>query len=208
VEVKECSPSAIGEYVSLSAALKKGQTIHGFRSGGGLRVVRLSKGDKLKAYGEHPYVYNALDHAEEDCMMGGRSYNKVYGKIYDHYLTGAQPQGGFDSWVYCGRAFDFMYENGKFVFSSKFSRQRKVPKEIDERVRTTGKTELWESDGYHFETSLHTTHSGYRGAMTRLLTETKDSVWFTEEKIRFEAETLHDLIVFLDKEFSESDKWD
>lgn len=207
MRTKECSPATIGKYPNLSKALKKGQTIHGFRSGGGLRVVRLHDKGKLHAYGEHPYVYNALEHAEADCKAGGRKYDKVYGKIYDHYLTGAEAQGGFDSWVAMGRGFDFLFLNEKFVFKSKYSSRRKVPKEIEEQVKSSKKTVLWKADGLEFESKLHPYANGEFGVMTGCITETEDDVWFLKKEVCLEADTLHDLIVLLDKEFSESDKW-
>lgn len=205
---KECQPSQIGQYPGLSEALRNGQRLHGFRSGGGLRVVSLHDGDK-QAYGEHPYIYNALDYAEEDYQAGGREYGEVYGKIHDHYLTGAYANGGFDSWVCSGRGFDFLFKNGKFVFESKYSSQRRIPKEIHDRVAKTRVAERWKSeDGLLFEISPFVfPGNGELGSSAKCLSENANDIWFRESKVSFEAETLYNLIVLLDKEFSDFEKW-
>jgi hypothetical protein len=204
---KECEPSIIGQYPGLSEALRNGQRLHGFRSGGGLRVVSLHDG---KGYGEHPYIYNALDHAEEDYQAGGREYSKVYGKIHDHYYTGANPKGGFDSWVCAGRAFDFVFKNEKFVFKSKYSKQRFIPKEIHNRVTETRIAEQWKSeDGLLFEiTPFVFPGNGKLGSSAKCLDEDAKNVWFKKTLVSFKADSLYDLIVLLDKEFSESKKWE
>lgn len=75
---------------TINAALKDGCWLHIFRSGGGLRVVRLSRGDALAGYGEHPQIEEALAHAAEDLMAGHRQYSDVYGKLHEHFLTGTE----------------------------------------------------------------------------------------------------------------------
>ena len=40
----------------IEKALKENCKIHGFSSGGGLRVIRIEKGDLLRGYGEHPHL--------------------------------------------------------------------------------------------------------------------------------------------------------
>lgn len=78
-------------YPNLENALKEGANIHVFRSGGGLRVVRLEKKGKLISYGEHPYFSTALSHAESDFGLSyEEQYNPENGK-HIHYLTGAYP---------------------------------------------------------------------------------------------------------------------
>lgn len=203
---KECEPSIVNQYPGLSEALRNGQRLHGFRSGGGLRVVSLHDG-KRQGYGEHPYIYNALDHAEEDYQSGGREYSEVYGKIHDHYYTGANPKGGFDSWVCQGRAFDIVFENEKFVFKSKYLKHRLIPKEIHDRVRETRVAEQWESeDGLLFEiTPFVFPGNGELGSSAKCLN--KKNPWLSEIEISFEADSLYNLIVLLDKEFSKTEEW-
>lgn len=199
---KECEPSVIGQYPGLSEALCNGQRLHGFRSGGGLRVVSLHDGKE--GYGEHPYIYNALDHAEEDYQAGGREYSEVYGKIHDHYYTGAYPKGGFDFWVYQGRAFDIVFKNEKFVFTSEYLKQRLIPKEILDRVAETRVTEQWKSeDGLLFEITPY----GQLSSNAQCLDEDAKDVWFKKTLISFEADSLYNLIALLDEEFSKTEEW-
>lgn len=50
----------------LEDPLMEGGRLHAFRSGGGLRVVRLEYGQKLRGYGEHYDIGTALCHCAED----------------------------------------------------------------------------------------------------------------------------------------------
>ena len=71
---KEPPPAQPCSLDHLQQALRNGAKLHAFLSGGGLRVVRLEKGGKLLGYGEHPYIEEALRHADEDTEAGGRPY--------------------------------------------------------------------------------------------------------------------------------------
>jgi len=97
----------------LTAALRKGN-LHGFRSGGGLRVFRIDKGNKNIAYGEHPNAMEALALLAKDCSFAGRAYEKVYGKLHPHYLTGSsEAQGDLDKWILRGNTLDaFIAQKG------------------------------------------------------------------------------------------------
>ena len=98
-------------YSELQKALRDGAKIHIFRSGGGLRVVRLVKGKKCISYGEYPNLSGALAHAESDF---GLSYNEQYGgenAKHEHYLTGAYPRtyDPIDMYIQGGHSFDIFY---------------------------------------------------------------------------------------------------
>lgn len=85
-EIKEFP---LQSYPNIDKALRDGCRVRGFRSGGGLRVIRVEDAaGQLKGYGEHPNVLEALTHADEDYAAGKRPYEEVYGKLYLHYLTG------------------------------------------------------------------------------------------------------------------------
>lgn len=77
----------------IEQALRDGHQLHGFRSGGGLRVISIenSAGETV-AYGEAPHIEDALEHASVDYTLGHESYEKQYSgdsARHDHYLTGA-----------------------------------------------------------------------------------------------------------------------
>jgi len=99
-------------YPNLEKALKEGAKIHVFKSGGGLRVVRLEKDEELISYGEHPYFSTALSHAESDFEL---SYEEQYeGENAKHqfYAFGVHPlpNDAIDMYVYHhGIAFDIFY---------------------------------------------------------------------------------------------------
>ena len=89
-------------YPNLENALKEGANIRIFRSGGGLRVVRVEKEGKLISYGEYPYLSGALSHAETDF---GLSYEDQYSgekAKHLHYISGAYPEPSdlIDTYVY------------------------------------------------------------------------------------------------------------
>ena len=94
-------------YPEIEKSLKDGAEFHAFLSGGGLRVVRISKDDKLLSYGEHPYFSGALSHAEQDF---GLSYEQQYNGIgakHAHYYTGAYPfpYDAYDIYLKQGKSF-------------------------------------------------------------------------------------------------------
>lgn len=104
----------------LTEALLKGHFLHGFRSGGGLRVFRMEKGGKdgkLIGYGEHPNAMEALSLLAEDLKVLGRAYKAVYGKLHPHYLTGSStPQGELDSRILQGDSVDAYVKDKQVVF--------------------------------------------------------------------------------------------
>lgn len=129
-------------YPNLENALKEGANIHVFRSGGGLRVVRLEKMGKLISYGEHPYFSTALSHAESDF---GLSYEEQYdGENSKHkwFITGTHPlpHDAIDVYVFHhGTAFDVFYSKklNSFVCisdifeSQEIKRHLKDPSDFD-----------------------------------------------------------------------------
>lgn len=108
-------------YPNLEKALMDGAKIHVFRSGGGLRVVRVEKYEELISYGEHPYFSGALSHAESDF---GLTYKQQYsGENAKHtnYLTGAYPVSYdvFDAYIFGGRTLDIIYSEASKQFICK-----------------------------------------------------------------------------------------
>lgn len=139
----------------LERAMREGCLVRSFLSGGGLRVIRVETNDvlkDLKAYGEHPYVDDALLHAAEDFAAGGRPYEEVYGpKARRHYLTGTTtPNSELDAWVRCGNTFVATFENGEFVFVLKGYARQEIPEEILEAAYK-GKKTIWGARGFTFE---------------------------------------------------------
>ena len=135
----------------LSGALKQGVKLHAFRSGGGLRVVSLSRAGK-EGYGEHPNIEDALSHAAEDFTAGGRPYKDVYGKSKPHYLTGSSTaSSGLDQWILQGHTVDArMADDGAIeVVLGGYAHQ-----ELSENVRkeaSAGAVVRWRARGRLFE---------------------------------------------------------
>lgn len=81
-------------FPNLDKAVKERFIVRGFRSGGGLRVVRVEEKrgaffvEGVKAYGEHPEVLTALSYADESLKTEVMDYEKFYGKVVPNYLTG------------------------------------------------------------------------------------------------------------------------
>lgn len=140
------------ELQGISTALQQGCKLQAFLSGGGLRVIRLEKGNKLKGYGEHPFVNDALAYADADFLAGGRKYSDVYGKKVPHYLTGSStPSDVLDLWIRQGRTFDAWWEKGEFVFELQGYQDAKAPPDLYEKVERGGGVEYWENRGFRYE---------------------------------------------------------
>lgn len=108
------------ELTGIEQALRYGCRLHAFRSGAGLRVVRIEKDGDLVGYGEHPHASDALSHANEDILAGGRPYDEVYGCLKPHYLTGSSSANDeLDLWLLQGHTFDVRCEGNEFVFELK-----------------------------------------------------------------------------------------
>lgn len=77
-------------YDGIEALLRlKGTEFYGFRSGAGMRVVRIEHYGKLIAYGEHPYAEQALRILDDDSKASRRKYDDVYGKIEERHSEGS-----------------------------------------------------------------------------------------------------------------------
>lgn len=130
----ERKSEASGE--GIKKALSSGCKIHAFRSGGGLRVVRVEKNDKLLGYGEHPDILEAVKHADEDYLAGGRDYHKVYGKIYAHYMTGTtEASCDLDRIILKGSSFDCEQVGGKVFFTINGWVHLDFPKDVMEAAK-------------------------------------------------------------------------
>lgn len=139
------------ELAGIDQLLKDGCRLHAFCSGGGLRVVRIEKDSKLKGYGEHPQVEDALSHANEDYLAGGRPYKKVYGGTKPYYLTGSSTSTSpLDQWLLQGHTFD-AWQNGEgVVFQLKGLTDVKIPKEVRDSVMKSEQSATWKHRGYTY----------------------------------------------------------
>lgn len=158
------------ELLGIKNALKEGCRIHAFRSGGGLRVVRIEKDGKLLGYGEHPHIEDALLYANEDFLAGGRPYNEVYGKSQPHFLTGSSsPTSDLDLWILSGGTFDAWQKDTKISFQFEKLCITRIPKEIIEEVIKTGNSTTWEHRGFVREITRTTFPNGAFCAESRVI---------------------------------------
>lgn len=136
----------------LASAFEIGCNLHAFRSGGGLRVIRLEKGDKLFGYGEHPNVEDALRIAGEDFEAGGRPYDKVYGPIETPYWTGSSsPSSDLDAWVLQGQTFDARPTPEGILVELVGYEDQPHPPAVMEAAKLAAVE--WEARGFRFRTS-------------------------------------------------------
>ena len=138
-------------YPALDAAIAAGATVRAFRSGGGLRVIRVERGaqgTKLVGYGEAPHLKDALRHADEDTSVGGRPYGEVYGKAVPHYLTGAWPEGDpLDEWVFQGHGLRAVRNRGMVLATLSGTMDTEFPQDVIDRVIASGRPEEFEARG-------------------------------------------------------------
>lgn len=153
------------QYHNIESALRSGHNLRAFRSGGGLRVVRIEDLDaKLRGYGEHPYIETALQYADDDYIADTRPYHEVYGGTEDHYLTGSGESSSLlDDWVLRGQTFDAMFQDNSFVFILYGFEKDKFPEEAWSTIKTGG-TYQWEKRGYLLEASPSVFPNGDIGA--------------------------------------------
>ena len=169
------------ELRGIEKALEGGCRLHAFRSGGGLRVVRLEKEGDLKGYGEHPLANDALVHANEDFLAGGRPYDEVYGKKHPHYLTGSSTASTeLDQWMLQGRTFDAWWENDEIVVELQGLQDVRPPEELIEQVKKTLASAKWKNRGYHYVISPFIfPGNGKLGTQMKCLNPGKDTGYLT-----------------------------
>ncbi len=139
-------------FQALESALRGKARLRAFLSGGGLRVIRVEKGERLVGYGEAPTMAPALALAEDDVAAGGRPYGEVYGKLVPEYLTGdvgveADP---VDVWIYEGHKLAVAFERGRFVATLTAIRLAGASEEVLAEARTTGRPVTWEERGMRY----------------------------------------------------------
>jgi hypothetical protein len=140
----------------IERALEIGCIMRGFRSGGGLKVVRIEQNVTLKGYGEHPFVNHALYHANEDFLAGRRDYKDVYGGKYPHYLTGSRDViSPLDEWLRKGEKFNSFKVDDIVIFKLKGHREVETPEDIIWKLNEGEDNILWTHRGYTYETSNH-----------------------------------------------------
>lgn len=104
------------ELAGISTALERGCRLYAYRSDEGLRIIRLERTGHLKGYGEHPHIEDALTHANEDYLAGGRRYEDVYGKIHPQYLAGSHEiSSDLDAWIKDGYSLVVVKQNDEIV---------------------------------------------------------------------------------------------
>lgn len=159
---------------TLETALRSGGKLHAFRSGGGLRVVRI-EGFKtggrrsLIAYGEHPNIEEALDMTARDYIAGQKVYNPHPPDPY--FLTGSSsPSSDLDAWVLKGSTFDADYNaaEGLFRVTLEGYCSLETPPEHDAAAKA-GQTVRWtDRRGVVLVTRPYTFSNGERGSNTSI----------------------------------------
>lgn len=173
---------------------KNGGKVHGFRSGGGLRVLRIDRAKGKSYYAEAPQFDEALIHLAEDIEAGGRTYKQAYGGIYPHYWTGdSKPSSEVDGkFLLQGRAVDVTFEDGKFVATSIVLEHVKAPEGYEERAQA-GETLRWKSRGFEYEIRGSSFPNGEKCTTTSVVSGRKKNgadPWFVNQLYSAEADTI------------------
>jgi hypothetical protein len=128
----------------ITRALREGGHLHAFRSGGGLRVIRVEKGrhGELLGYGEHVHVQAALKLANKTLGLFGRLPKKSV------FLTGdPSAEDALDRWLLAGLEFDAQNEGDEIVVQllNRYYEDT-VPDEVLQAALKNGTAE-WENRG-------------------------------------------------------------
>lgn len=161
------------ELKGIDRALNEGNRLHGFRSGGGLRVITLKRRGKSTGYGEHPSADEALVHADEDFLAGGRDYHEVYGKLYPHYLTGSHEiTSPLDGWLLQGHTIDaYKTDEGRIRVELTGVTETRKPQVVLDQAKTLRRPIVWMDRGFTYETTYypHLFPNGDEGHSTRVI---------------------------------------
>lgn len=157
-------------YKHIERALKTGGRLHAFRSGGGLRVVRIEKNDRLIGYGEHAYIEQALVELDDDLCRHSRKKTKARDRKVPRYLTGASTSSSLlDGVILVGHTFDMWHDDQAFVAEIMGRANVKHPEGLRERVLMTGKSEKWHSRGFTYETTRSRARHAGDSALTGVI---------------------------------------
>jgi hypothetical protein len=161
------------ELKGIDRALNEGNRLHGFRSGGGLRVIRLEQEGKLTGYGEHPSADEALKHTDEDFLAGGRDYHEVYGKLNPHYLTGShEVTSPLDGWLLQGHTVDaHRTDEGNVRVELTGLTETRQPQAVLDQAKALRRPIVWMERGFTYETTYdpHLFPNGDEGHSTKVL---------------------------------------
>lgn len=195
----------------INDCLSSGNAVmHGFRSGGGLRVFRIERTKTLKRergsllfYGEGVDCDDALRILADDIKAGKtRPYNEVYGKEEPHYLTGTTAVcSDLDRQIIQGRSIDvWVTEKDKFVAVIKGLEDVQTSEECCNRAKIskTGSYQ-WTSDrGFVYETSTSQFPNGEPAFSTRIVHvppgRTHHQGWMYDVKYQGKGDTVAEAI--------------
>jgi len=168
--MKEVAAFIVPPWVSRSVAraLLGGSKLHGFRSGGGLRV--LSMEGPFKGYGEHPHIADAMRILAEDLDAGGRAYADVYGPVHAHYLTGAsEPADLLDARMLRGDTIDAAGRDDGITVEIRGYREHETPEDVVRAARSGIVTRWTDTRGVTFEARPCTFPNGEAGCSVKLV---------------------------------------
>lgn len=139
----------------ITTALQAGARLRAFRSGGGLRVVRIERGKrggKLIGYGEHPHIQEALN-------LTNKTLRPVIGRMPKRsvYMTGASSADGpLDEWILCGHTFDAWAESDGTIVAHMLnpSFSNEVPETLLKKALAEGSAEWHDRGGIHLVHSV------------------------------------------------------
>lgn len=148
-------PTHTPELIGIKKALSKSPPVkmHVFRSGGGLRVVRIEEKRKLIAYGESPTLEDALRRANNDFLKIRPRKSEI------EYLTGQSfASSNIDAWVLRGQTIDLMYDSkfSSFVAILEGYEDQEIPDDVQKMAEANpGVTIYHTSRGLDFATTYY-----------------------------------------------------
>lgn len=157
-------------YSNLEKYLKENSDayLHAFRSGSGLRVLRVDKPNSKKAifYGEGPDLDYALNMLIDN--VNGKKQSEVR-----QYLTGsfADESDKLDFRLAQGESFDIKFIDGYFNMKIDFYVRRNTPKQIREKVLQTMQPVTFEMYNHEFQCSPYMFADNSYGTSTKCLTD-------------------------------------
>lgn len=127
---------------TIEIALRCGSKLHGFSSGGGIRVIRIeTPRKKLVGYGEGAVAEEALVNAAKDLRKEPSECE---------YITGqSDPTSQLDSWLSQGSKFDAFMNGEDIIVELGGLGELEYPNHVEEKA--SRERVVWEARGFTFE---------------------------------------------------------
>ncbi len=179
-------------YPEIAKKLINGAKIHGFSSGGGVRVLRIDNMVGETYYAEGANIDEAFLELEKNIKTGKQGIC---------YMTGGYANGKFDAWTRVQGGFDMVYnsQSGMVEVALNWTHYHHAPREVVETVRQTKQSmTVTDTTGRTWLVSYLHRMNGIMCEQLGTEEERKNLPYSEKRHMTFGAESISDLLVSLE----------